>query len=213
MGDYLLRKGHTRAVFVGTSGNDLISRARGEGLREAFDTAGYPDGVLLTAVPHDQPVAPPTGGFGKVFVQADRVARRIMTRRHDRDSHRNRIEVETILAIDNAACRRRVREQLFPLLETLLAREATTAWVACSDSLAANCLDFLEWTGKRVPEDIAVVGFDDSPEAIYHQLTSYNFNGNAVMHAMVAHVVNPGAADGLAEPIRFGGYVVERGTA
>ncbi|GGX76052.1 hypothetical protein GCM10010358_33070 [Streptomyces minutiscleroticus] len=39
------------------------------------------------------------------------------------------------------------------------------AVVACSDVLAADALRFLTGRGVRVPEDVAVVGFNDSPEA------------------------------------------------
>ncbi|GAA2403477.1 hypothetical protein GCM10010420_33380 [Streptomyces glaucosporus] len=39
------------------------------------------------------------------------------------------------------------------------------AVVACSDVLAADVLRFLTGRGVRVPEDVAVVGFNDSPEA------------------------------------------------
>ncbi|MEE1802085.1 substrate-binding domain-containing protein [Streptomyces sp. JV176] len=39
------------------------------------------------------------------------------------------------------------------------------AVVACSDVLAADALRFLRARGVRVPEDVAVVGFNDSPEA------------------------------------------------
>ncbi|MFE3743787.1 substrate-binding domain-containing protein, partial [Streptomyces sp. NPDC059134] len=39
------------------------------------------------------------------------------------------------------------------------------AVVACSDVLAADALRFLRARGVRVPEEVAVVGFNDSPEA------------------------------------------------
>ncbi|MCZ9340932.1 substrate-binding domain-containing protein, partial [Streptomyces sp. TRM76130] len=39
------------------------------------------------------------------------------------------------------------------------------AVLACSDVLAADALRLLTGRGVRVPEDVAVVGFNDSPEA------------------------------------------------
>ncbi|MGW0790141.1 substrate-binding domain-containing protein [Streptomyces sp. NPDC002911] len=40
------------------------------------------------------------------------------------------------------------------------------AVIACSDVLAADALRFLTARGVRVPEEVAVVGFNDSPEAL-----------------------------------------------
>ncbi|MFI6031687.1 substrate-binding domain-containing protein [Amycolatopsis magusensis] len=40
-----------------------------------------------------------------------------------------------------------------------------TALVACSDFLAAEAIGVLTERGVRVPEDVAVIGFNDSPEA------------------------------------------------
>ncbi|MEU0127152.1 substrate-binding domain-containing protein [Streptomyces sp. NPDC006289] len=40
------------------------------------------------------------------------------------------------------------------------------AVIACSDVLAADALRFLTARGVRVPEEVAVIGFNDSPEAL-----------------------------------------------
>jgi DNA-binding LacI/PurR family transcriptional regulator len=36
----------------------------------------------------------------------------------------------------------------------------------CSDSMAAAAMDVLHQAGKRIPEDVAVIGFDDTPVAV-----------------------------------------------
>jgi DNA-binding LacI/PurR family transcriptional regulator len=212
VGDFLLRKGHTRIVYIDTSPGSAVSRGRYEGLCEAFAAAGHVEGIEMVSVPQDGPVGDPDGDLGKVFKLGGRVARRMMTRRKDRALTRVRLEFEVMLALDGAAVRRRTRERLFSRLERCLDGGSATAWVAYSDSDAADCLDFLECAGRRVPEDIAVVGFDDSLTAVYHQLTSYNFGGDAYMHAMIRHIIDPAATAALAQPVRFDGYVVERGT-
>jgi DNA-binding LacI/PurR family transcriptional regulator len=51
-------------------------------------------------------------------------------------------------------------------MRELLEREPSIdAVFAANDLMAAGALDVLEETGRRVPDDVAVVGFDDSPVA------------------------------------------------
>jgi DNA-binding LacI/PurR family transcriptional regulator len=56
----------------------------------------------------------------------------------------------------------------------LAARPAIDALFAASDLMAAGALQVLETAGRRVPTDVAVVGYDDSPIAlsVRPQLTS-----------------------------------------
>ena len=84
--------------------------------------------------------------------------------------------------------------------------------MAYNDFDAIGCLDFLESRGIAVPHQIAVVGFDDSPDAIYHQLTSYNFGGDAIMHAIVEHIINPTVSPPGKNGLSFDGYIMERRT-
>ena len=52
-------------------------------------------------------------------------------------------------------------------MEELLAREpGIDAVFAANDLMASGAVEAIQAAGKRVPEDIAVVGFDDSPAAV-----------------------------------------------
>jgi len=67
----------------------------------------------------------------------------------------------------------------------------------------------------RVPQDISVIGFDDGLEASLTRLTSYSFNGAAVMHAMLDHVLSGGRSPllrGVRHPIEVPGAIVVRQT-
>jgi len=103
---------------------------------------------------------------------------------------------------------------LEPVLEQALADTRTTAWVVASDSIALLCLDFLRRHAVPVPERISVMAFDDALDAFLYRLTSYNFNGSAAVHAMLAAVLQGAGApwSGRAAYEQFDGFITERST-
>lgn len=60
--------------------------------------------------------------------------------------------------------------------EILDSSTLTDAVFAANDSMAIGCLHILRTSGKRVPEDIAVAGFDDVPLARYLALSTVRVN-------------------------------------
>lgn len=78
-----------------------------------------------------------------------------------------------------------------PLFERALRVKSATAWVTANDDLALMAMAFLARRRRRVPEDIALVGFDDSLLAFGNGLTSYNMNMPGVATLLVRSVVEP----------------------
>lgn len=77
-------------------------------------------------------------------------------------------------------------------IERLLARGADFDAVFCgSDLLAIGAMQALEAAGRRVPEDVAVVGFDDIPAAAYARppLTTVVQDTHAAGEALVQNVI------------------------
>jgi LacI family transcriptional regulator len=60
--------------------------------------------------------------------------------------------------------------------DILASSTLTDAVFAANDSMAIGCLHILRTSGKRVPEDIAVAGFDDVPLARYLALSTVRVN-------------------------------------
>ena len=52
-----------------------------------------------------------------------------------------------------------------PLADAIQKHPEITAIFACNDDLAIAALELLPTVGRRVPEDVSVVGFDDIPQA------------------------------------------------
>ena len=71
-------------------------------------------------------------------------------------------------------------ESILPVVKVLLEQGLPDVVVGINDDLAIACLDAFASLKVRVPEDCAVVGFDDSPGAFAARLTSYNHNWHVV---------------------------------
>lgn len=103
------------------------------------------------------------------------------------------------------------RERLFarfsPALEAALA-SGCTLWVAASDWIASGCLDWLAARGVKVPDHLAMAGFDDTREALRHGLTSVRFDAQAMARAMVRQALAGEVARSRA--ISYPGTVVAR---
>lgn len=192
VGRYLLELGHTSlgAIFPYTS--EEWSRLRAEGIRDAFACAGHgakayffaPDAPL-------QPQPPPRDEIEAVLPRllppADSEADRPQSERH---------VLQALTEMHEPIARHINRTMVFhdlqPLLRRALKTPNITVWVAATDGVAIECLRFLRRSKVQVPGDISLVGFDDSVEASVRELTSYNFNGQAVLSAMLNFVLNPG---------------------
>ena len=93
-----------------------------------------------------------------------------------------------------------------------LADPTITAWVAANDDVAVPALEFLRERGVNVPQQISVVGFDDSVNALANQLTSYNINLPAILSASLRHILRtaPRQTATRAKIVRIDGTAVER---
>lgn len=105
--------------------------------------------------------------------------------------------------------RDRLLEAFSPALETALA-SAATLWIAASDRIALGCLDWLAERGVRVPEDVALAGFDDSRDALRYGLTSVRFDAQAMARAMVRQVLSPDRD--RRRTLHYHGAVIVRGS-
>jgi LacI family transcriptional regulator len=109
------------------------------------------------------------------------------------------------------------RSAVHPLLDTVLAGSDVTALVGDNDWTALACIHYLREKGVRVPADLSVVGFDNSPDAFAQELTSYDFGGAAMVRAMLSHALGPRSSAPRKrsfEPTEIDGFVsVRRSTA
>ena len=87
---------------------------------------------------------------------------------------------------------------------------------AASDPMAIGAMRALRAAGRRVPDDVAVVGFDDSPSALHTEppLTTVHQPVEAIGREMVRLLLTRIAGDEIAEPlVVLPTHLVVRGSA
>lgn len=90
--------------------------------------------------------------------------------------------------------------------QILASGEPCDAVFAANDMMAIGCLHTLRQAGKRVPEDVAVAGFDDVPLARYLALTTMEVRIAEIGARAVSRLIDmlegkgPGAAVELQQP-------------
>jgi hypothetical protein len=122
--------------------------------------------------------------------------------------HRGKV-ADLVRPIMESRSRDRSLETMEPVLQAALDSGATL-WVAASDLVARWCLHWLSARGLEVPRDLALAGFDDSREALRHDLTSVRFDAQAMARSMVRQILSPSQA--ARKTTRYQGAVVQRGS-
>jgi len=78
---------------------------------------------------------------------------------------------------------------LFDICTNALAHTEITAWVGSNTMAALIAYDFLNTRGRRVPQDISLVGFDDTLAAAARRLTTYSFNPESAVQLAARHLL------------------------
>jgi DNA-binding transcriptional regulator YhcF (GntR family) len=212
VGKYLLGLGHRRvAYFTPLGGVEEDQRLRG--LSDAFTSAGFPEAISRFVVKetHTQP----RESSPEIARMVDALLARALPRRGRHRALYARTAGSLELLISVTMSTEATSDRIVPLLDDALGVSDITAWVGYNDHVALRALDYLRYRKRAVPRDIAVIGFDDSPEALSQKLTSYNFNSAAVMHAMLAHILDPRPPHARTRgggPREIPGFITERAT-
>ncbi len=201
MGRFLVERGHRRVAYINPAHAATWSLRRLAGLRGTYAQAGYPDAVHEFVTGHVSGVPQHTYQTEALLKGATPVLRRAVR--------------GLAMRITEELGKDAMSAHVAPLLDQTLHEPGLTAWVAANDYVAVQCLRFLQQHRVDVPAELSVVGFDDTLDAFLWKLTSYNHNFEAVIHAMLAHVLDPRLAPApteTVEPVELAGFIDERET-
>jgi len=216
VGDYLLSRGHRKVCFFAEPqesdplSQPYYSARRYEGISSVLAASGEVNlNVLKAAVPSGAAMYLP-----EVLSRMDQRHRDILPlleriSRQVPPGERSSGLFEIDNSLRNVLWPAMVERENERRLEELLADRTYTAWVAASDLIALALLSFLQKRAIRVPEDLSLIGFDDSISAFNCDLTSYNFNVPAIAGAMVEHLLK-GVRAGGSPVAEIPGYLFER---
>jgi hypothetical protein len=187
VGRHLAAMGHRRIAFVHPGPMEDWARLRYESLRREI----APLGGAVTCLPFREPSwdEMPQGRLGiekilEMFIPRDQPGMHL-------SQLTSRIENELGSRLADLLMRRISWQTLHPAFEKVLADPGITAIVGARDIIAADCIEYLRAKGVAVPQRISVAGFDDTDEASQLKLTSYNFNNEACVEAMLARLLHP----------------------
>jgi len=199
-GKMLAALGHTRIAFLSDRHNASHSQRRLEGLMRAVEDAGGE--AVIPFVADDvgrerlkqrsgpQPATNASAGAGESPGVFSRLA--------------GLFHPDVVLMLRYRLLR--------SLAEAGLRRGDFTAWVGHNDLAACCCMDVLAERGAKVPGDMSVVGFDDTPAALDYDLTSYDFGGQAAFHAAVTYLLRPDTMRDIGPVYEAPGHMVVRGS-
>jgi DNA-binding LacI/PurR family transcriptional regulator len=213
IGNFLLGLGHRRAAYITMFVNEPWSFNRWQGLRDTFLIAGLKEGVTLHGVDSMSPwrevfdAKPGSPIFDSAVPKMAEIQKTVnpQSLRNPRDFY---------VASFYYLWELKVEEILAPIFQKALQDRSITAWVAESDFVALQAMAFLRGHGMRVPEDISVVGIDDTVEALGERLTTYSFNAAGLVHATLNHILKAGTTRRLHNkgPMEIPGMLKERRT-
>ena len=99
---------------------------------------------------------------------------------------------------------------LIPLAQQALADPTITAWVAGNTITALACHDLLLSSRVRVPQNVSLVGFDDSVDTATQRLTMFDFDAEGAVSACLSHVLGPSRARPARSMVDIPGYLITR---
>ena len=197
LGAHLRTLGHTRIAWIGPFHGSVWSRNRLAGLVEAMGA-----NVRVHEATHEWVSE---WDVQNLVWQDEAVWKTFALEGID---HRGKV-ADLVRPIMESRARDRSLQEMDSTLDQALSSGATL-WVAASDLVARWCLHWLSARGISVPKDLALAGFDDSRDALRHDLTSVRFDAQAMARSMVRQILSPSMV--ARRTTRYEGAVVVRGS-
>jgi DNA-binding LacI/PurR family transcriptional regulator len=205
---YLLSKGHKHVGFFSPFHKALWSERRLSIIDEMFSRAGYTDGVVpfvhdkyayqwdyLNKNEQYEDLRALIGQYNQWKKEASgTVFKKFGTSGYN---------IAKYITEWNCASSE-IYEHMEPLFEKASEDRSITAWVMANDFTATMGMDYLKEKNVKIPQELSVISFDNTIDAMEYQLTSYDFNNYGIItlilrFILAPHTVKKGRKDGCIE--------------
>jgi len=198
VGNYLIGLGHRRIGYIGDTHEQAWSQNRFRGLEMAYRVAGFENAVIPFVTHSDLWILKQ---FGDEQKELSKVLEAVLSHAKITKPELKAV-LETvgtagsdvaryatqIIRLYNAAKEETV---LHSCMKHALSCKGMTALAGATDTVAVFAQDFFKQHNRRVPQDIAIVGFDATEASSHAKITSYDFNFPAIIEAALEHVLSP----------------------
>ena len=211
---FLVSRGHRHAAFICDNRTSVYSINRHAGLQRVFTAAGGSMTVVNASVSEQ------SGHTTNFHQWVMKIRPDFM--RHFRslaavpEQARLAMEYDMATRMSWLYQREMVYRRLAVELGQLVSSSAATAWIAMNDRIGLICHDFLYDHSAETGRKIALLSFDDTLDALYKRMTSYNFNADGLARMVVSNILHDLSRNApekpCAEPVVIDGFVNERDT-
>jgi DNA-binding LacI/PurR family transcriptional regulator/DNA-binding transcriptional regulator YhcF (GntR family) len=192
---YLLSKGHKKVAFFSPFHKALWSKRRLLILSEMFSRAGFSD--CVTGFVHDSfayqwdylnknDQNEDLRGVISEYNQWKKEASGTVFKKFGNLGY----NIVKYITESNCASSE-IYEKMKPLFDSALEDRTITAWVMANDFTATMGIDYLKERTVKIPEDLAVISFDNTLDAMEYQLTSYDFNNYGIISLILRFILAP----------------------
>ncbi len=192
---YLLGLKHTRIAFISPFHRAPWSKIRCHSCESIYHDAGFAQGVHTFALDRY--------AFQWDYLQAPgkRDQLRSLVSQYAQGKDRARLGasekygtlqygISKYLTDWNCACGE-IYSSMRPIFDKALRDTGITAWVMANDFAATLAIDYLKEKSMRAPEDVSIIAFDNTLDAMEYQITTYDFNNNGIVTMMLRYVLAP----------------------
>jgi DNA-binding LacI/PurR family transcriptional regulator/DNA-binding transcriptional regulator YhcF (GntR family) len=192
---YLLNLQHTKIAFISPFHNAPWSKIRLNSCAAIFQDAGFPEGVepfVLNRYAyqwdylHDSGKQDDMRSFINHYTQWEKNAfpgfsEKFRTLRYGLSKY----------FTEWNCAGGEIYTMMRPLFKKAFHNRSITAWVMANDFAATLAIDYLKEINCQTPEDISIVSFDNTIDAMEYQITSYDFNNNGIVTMMLRYILSP----------------------
>ncbi|MBN1308091.1 MAG: GntR family transcriptional regulator [Chitinispirillaceae bacterium] len=190
---YLLGRGHRQIAFFSPFHRALWSQRRLDTIDAMYRRAGFPRGVI--------PFVQSGYAYQWDYLKNQEHDEDIRSLIHQYDEWKQKAHTEFFKRFGNLGysiakyitewncASGEIYEKMKPLFEKALENRTITAWVMANDFAATIAVDFLKERAVRIPDDLSVISFDNTLDAMEYQLTSYDFNNHGIIAMMLRFIL------------------------